>query len=192
MNLNDCACEACSKKLPQTAYGRFAVGGIPCVAALPYTAEYAEAVKCFKYKKRAEYTLPFAMLLVGRINTYYEEKDFDFVTAVPMHKKTKRKNHFDHAERLAKMCAELMNLPYKPVLEKHKQGVPQHTLKRSQREKNVKGMFRVKDAEAVKGSHVLLIDDIITTGNTLGECAKVLKKGGCRRVSCAALSTVMV
>lgn len=192
MNPKDCACEKCAEKLPQTAYDRFAVGGIPCVAALPYTGEYAEAVKYFKFGKRAEYSLPFAMLLVQRINAFYEDMDFDFVAAVPMYKRIKRKKHFDHAERLAKMCAELMNIPYKPVLEKHKQGVPQHTLKRSEREKNVKGMFRVKDKEAVQGSHVLLIDDIITTGNTLGECAKVLKKGGCRRVSCAALSTVMV
>ena len=188
----DLACEKCIKKLPQTAYGRFTVGGTSCVAALPYTAEYAKAVKRFKFRKRAEYALPFAMLLVKRINEYYKEQEFDFVTSVPMHKRMKRKKRFDHAARLAKMCAELMNLPYKPVLEKHKQGVPQHTLNRLEREKNVKGTFRVKDKEAVQGSHVLLIDDVITTGNTLGECVKMLKKGGCSKVSCAALITVMV
>jgi predicted amidophosphoribosyltransferase len=73
-----------------------------------------------------------------------------------------------------------------------KQNKPQHTLKGSERRKNVKGVYRVIDKTAIKDKRILLIDDIITTGNTLGECASVLKHHGCRSVSCVVLCTTLV
>ena len=71
------------------------------------------------------------------------------------------------------------------TLDKIRYNKKQHTLKASERRENVKGVFKCRDPELVKDKNVLIIDDIITTGATLGECAKILKKAGCASVSCA-------
>ena len=76
---------------------------------------------------------------------------------------------------------------YADLLEKHKQNKAQHTLKSSEREKNVRGVFRAINKNEIEGKSVLIIDDIITTGNTLGECCRILIKAGAKRVCCAAL-----
>ena len=75
------------------------------------------------------------------------------------------------------------------ALEKFKRNRPQHRTKGGGRKKNVHGVYRLIRKD-VAGKHVLLVDDIITTGFTLGECARMLAKGGCRRVTCAVVCTV--
>lgn len=82
-----------------------------------------------------------------------------------------------------------MALPFEPVLEKYRSNAPQRTLNRSRRMKNVRGVFRIRKSHSVTGKRYLLIDDVITTGSTLGECARVLKTGGCSEVCCAVLCT---
>ena len=106
-----------------------------------------------------------------------------------MYRKALQRRRFNHAEALARECAAVMGLPYVETLEKYRQNAPQHTLRRSERSLNVKDVYRVIDPSLVKGKRILLIDDIITTGSTLGECARMLKTGGCRRVICAVACT---
>lgn len=65
-------------------------------------------------------------------------------------------------------------------------------IKGKERESNVQGVYRVIDSQAVADKNILIIDDIITTGNTLGECCKVLKKAGCKNICCAALCAAIV
>lgn len=185
-------CDTCTKALPQIAYSRFAAGGIPCSAALPYFEEYAGAMKRYKFGKKSDYARAFAFLTVRAARLKFGDQHFDAVACVPMSERAKRKRHFEHAEILAKKCAELLDLPYIEALEKHKENKPQHTLRRSERERNVKGVYRIKDKSLCRGKSILLIDDIITTGNTLGECVRVLKRGGCKCVCCAVTCTTIV
>ncbi len=99
------------------------------------------------------------------------------------------KRGYNQSEELARACAKLMALPFEPVLEKYRSNAPQRTLNRSRRMKNVRGVFRIRKSHSVTGKRYLLIDDVITTGSTLGECARVLKTGGCSEVCCAVLCT---
>ena len=185
------ACKECSAKLPEISYKKFAIGGYICSAAFPYEGNYARAVKRFKFGNRGDYARPLAFQVVNAVLDIIEDKSFDLVTCVPMHKVDKRKREYNQAELLARECAEIMGLPYLDTLEKIKRNNPQHKTKGKDRGKNVRGVFRVIDKNLVAEKHILLIDDIITTGHTLGECSAMLSKAGCKKISCAVVCTVV-
>ena len=190
--VDDYACRDCKKKLPQTVYPRFAVGGFPCVSPFLYSGAYADAVKRFKFAKMIGYARTLSVPVVRAVKERFPGEAFDCVAFVPMHPKKLRRERFNHAEELARECAALLGLPKVELLEKFKNNKTQHTLKRSRRAKNVRGVFRVSDKSLVKGKNILLIDDIITTGNTLGECARLLKREGCRSLCCATVCSTSV
>ena len=182
-------CPECLAALPKTVYERSAVGGFLCSAALLYEEPYSTALKRFKFHSKPGGLRGFAYLTVKAARERFEGKDFDAVTCVPMTRLAVFKRGYNQSEELARACAKLMALPFEPVLEKYRSNAPQRTLNRSQRAKNVRGVFRIRESHSVTGKRYLLIDDVITTGSTLGECARVLKTGGCSEVCCAVLCT---
>ena len=182
-------CPECLAALPKTVYERSAVGGFLCSAALLYEEPYSTALKRFKFHSKPGGLRGFAYLTVKAARERFAGKDFDAVTCVPMTRLAVFKRGYNQSEELARACAKLMALPFEPVLEKYRSNAPQRTLNRSQRAKNVRGVFRIRKSQSVTGKRYLLIDDVITTGSTLGECARVLKTGGCSEVCCAVLCT---
>lgn len=182
-------CPECLAALPKTVYERSAVGGFLCSAALLYEEPYSTALKRFKFHSKPGGLRGFAYLTVKAARERFAGKDFDAVTCVPMTRLAVLKRGYNQSEELARACAKLMALPFEPVLEKYRSNAPQRTLNRSQRAKNVRGVFRIRKSHSVTGKRYLLIDDVITTGSTLGECARVLKTGGCSEVCCAVLCT---
>ena len=187
------ACERCKALLPEYALTVFAYGGYPCAVPLRYDGCFAEAVRRFKFRRRIAYAPNLAVVTVGAVLecfTPQEIEAFDCVSFVPMHPIDMRKRRYNQAEILAQACAVLMKLPCEALLEKHKYNQKQHTVTRSERFQNVRGVYRCIDREAVRDKNVLLIDDIITTGATLGECARILKKADCKSVSCAVICAV--
>lgn len=182
-------CPECLAALPKTVYERSAVGGFLCSAALLYEEPYSTALKRFKFHSKPGGLRGFAYLTVKAARERFAGKDFDAVTCVPMTRLAVLKRGYNQSEELARACAKLMALPFEPVLEKYRSNAPQRTLNRSQRAKNVRGVFRIRKSHSVTGKRYLLIDDVITTGSTLGECARVLKTGGCSDVCCAVLCT---
>jgi len=105
---------------------------------------------------------------------------FDLVTAVPLHKRELAERGFNQAEKLGRALAERLGLPYATVLTKITVTAPQKELKAVERSGNLLGVFDV--CGAVSGKTVLLVDDVITTGATLDECAKMLKIFGAAEV----------
>lgn len=173
---NEAACSDCEKKLSRVRIIRHAVGGCACYCAFPYRGRYAEAVKNLKFNRRFAYCKPLAMAIC-RVLAAEEQTDFDYVTCVPMHKSGKNARGFNQAELLARECAAILELPYLEALEKVKKNEPQHEIKKIEsKRKNVKNVYAAKDGEAIKNEKILIIDDIITTGNTLGECCRVLQR----------------
>lgn len=185
------ACKQCAEKLPETSYKRYAVGGWICSAPFPYEDCFAKAVKRLKFNNRGDYAKPLAFQIVHSILEIIDDKSFDIVTSVPMHKTDKKERGYNQAELLARECAEIMGLPYIDTLVKIKRNTPQHKTKGKDRGKNVRGVFLVTDKTLVEGKHILLIDDIITTGHTLGECAAMLNRAGCKTISCAVVCTTI-
>lgn len=109
-------------------------------------------------------------------------KNFDIVIPVPMHEKALKQRGYNQSELL---CGELVKLGYNvktDVLVKKENTKPQVGLEKEERLKNLENVFKVEDRKSVKGKVILLVDDVITTGTTLDECAHALIKAGALKV----------
>lgn len=105
---------------------------------------------------------------------------FGVVTSVPLHKRDRRERGFDQAKKLGQALANRLCLPYAVTLTKIIRTAPQKELKAVERTGNLLGVFDV--CGEVSGKTILLVDDVITTGSTLDECAKMLKIFGAAEV----------
>jgi ComF family protein len=108
----------------------------------------------------------------------------DLIVPVPLHPNRLKERGFNQSGLLAGELARKIKVPVSfDTIVRKKQTAPQTRLSRRERLKNVKGTFEIPNAQRVRGRRVLLIDDVFTTGTTLNECAKVLKrKGGASEV----------
>lgn len=113
----------------------------------------------------------------------------DGVCFIPMTAKAERKRGYNQAELLAKELAKRLELPLISALEKVKDTKEQKSLTRNEREHNLKGSFSAAK-DKVKGRSLILVDDVMTTGATAEEAAKILKKAGAERVYFASAASV--
>ena len=105
--------------------------------------------------------------------------DIDFVVPIPLHKKRLAERGFNQAELIAKIIGKKLDKPMKDILDRSRQTKQQAKLKREERIENLKDAFIRK--EKIEGN-ILLIDDVFTTGSTMQEGAKALKKGGVDKI----------
>lgn len=113
--------------------------------------------------------------------------DYSCVLAVPLHPARERERGYNQSALLAKQLAMRMDLTYEPAALQRTRFTPSQTrLSRSERPKNVAGAFKAD--LTIPGGHVLLVDDVITTGSTVNACAGVLKLNGVTKVDVFALA----
>ncbi len=186
----DYACVDCKKLFPKSSNSKYAFGNYICSAPFYYEGIFSKAVKTFKFGNCGGYAKQLSFMVVQSVHEIHKEINFDIITCVPMHKDDLKKRGYNQAELLARECAKIMNIPYVDTLEKHKKNKIQHSIKAYERAKNVKGVYKLTQKDIVKGKNILIIDDIITTGHTLGECARILTKGKCKSVKCAVVCSV--
>lgn len=115
-------------------------------------------------------------------------KGADYICAVPNSKRKKREKGYNQAELLAKELSKELGSEYIDCLSRDIDTPEQSSLKQSERKGNVKGVFSFKGKISIKGKTLVLVDDILTTGSTANECARVLKKAGAREVIVYCLS----
>ena len=106
------------------------------------------------------------------------------ISWIPMHEVKKKKRGFDQAEVLARKLGNRLGIRVVALLERRKKTVPQFGLGERERKKNLKGAFKIRSEikKTVLKKKMLLIDDIWTTGSTMREGAKVLRKNGVNEV----------
>lgn len=184
---NQYSCKKCRKTFPPHGICQGVSYGYRCTSALPYFGKFKRAVLRYKFHNKTRYSKHLAHLLAIDIKRSYEDIVFDYVTYVPMHTKDFEKRGYNQCELLAKELSYLLGIPYKKTLVKVKHTKPQHKLSAKKRRKNLKGAFKVIDKKLVKDKSVLIIDDIVTTGTTLGECAKALQKAHPTHICCATI-----
>ncbi len=137
-----------------------------------------ELVAKYKFDNVRAGALPIAMTMHEALPYFAEPPVITFVPTMPQHARIRG---FDHAQLLAKELARLRGLHYVPQLIRQK-SLQQHGATRTERQRQIKGAFRVIAAERVNGRHVLLVDDVVTTGATITEAARMLKKAGAQRI----------
>jgi competence protein ComFC len=112
-------------------------------------------------------------------------RQFDLIIPVPLHPTRQRERGFNQASLLAELLSAQISIPCKPLLERTRYTTTQTALDRSERMENLHNAFRLRKNADVRGLRVLLIDDVLTTGSTLNECARVLKRAGAFSVHAA-------
>jgi competence protein ComFC len=103
---------------------------------------------------------------------------FDFIVPVPLHPTRKRERGFNQAELVALVLRRLTGLPLQGALQRTRYTTTQTQFDRNERMENLRGAFRLRRGSNVRDLRMLLVDDVLTTGSTLSECALVLKKAG--------------
>lgn len=183
-------CDKCVKSLP---YIPKAVQGqrLPhirlSVAPLYYEGSVRTSLHRFKFSGLSFYDKTYSEFIANCV------KDngivCDAVTWVPVSKRRKHRRGYDQARLLAEKTAAHLNVPCECTLIKKIDNRPQSLAgSPEQRRANVKGVYGAAASERIKGKSLLLIDDIITTGATVSECAGVLKSAGAEKVFAAALA----
>ena len=114
---------------------------------------------------------------------------FDCLTWIPVSPLRKLTRGYDQVELLAKAVGKELAVEPVPLLKKVRHNRPQSGISgAAERRANVLGAYRPLSREAIAGKRILLLDDILTTGATAGECARVLLTNGAKEVHCAAVA----
>ncbi len=144
-----------------------------CIAALRYEDGAKRAVLALKTFDDAVMIESMASEMVKALRRHTDAASFDAVTFVPMHKREERAREYNQSRLLAKEIASQIGVPFAATLTKIYDTRSQKSLRQFERSGNLLGAF---DCIAdVKNKSILLVDDLITTGATLHECAKMLK-----------------
>jgi ComF family protein len=161
------------------------------IARAPYVYEgpLMSAIHEFKYGKKSHLARSLGPLLASYADTWLGRNHGLLVMPVPLHPKRLRERGFNQSLLLARHVASRLEagLDYLS-LRRTRLTRPQTGLTSDQRKKNVRRAFDIACPGGLKGDTVLVIDDVATTGSTLNECARALKKAGIKEVFCLVLA----
>ena len=153
-----------------------------------YKENVRHGILRYKFYGKRSYANGYARLL-GMKLLREDRADFDVMTWIPISEKRRRKRGFDQVELLAQHLGVELGIKPQPLLKKIRDNPAQSGIVgQAERRANVLGVYQVVDPEAVRGKRVLLLDDIVTTGATAGECARVLLTAGAKEVHFAVIA----
>jgi len=144
-----------------------------------FEAELRELIHVFKYGQVESLAGPLGRFLALALP---RTEQFDVVVPMPLHWLRRWKRGFNQSELLAREIAKRSCVPVKSFVRRTKATTPQAGLTNAKRRANVKGAFRVRRPDRVRGLRILLVDDVMTTGATASACARALKECGAARV----------
>lgn len=153
-----------------------------CTSLYSYEGSVKGVIRCIKFRHSLTICKKVGRLLADEAEKLHSKTPFDLVAYVPMTRRATVKRGFNQSAVFAKIISNRLGLKFeKGVLRKIRETAPQKSLRAAQRKTNLKGAFKV--VKDVDGKSILLVDDIVTTGATLRENAKMLYKAGARRVT---------
>lgn len=195
-------CGKCNLHLPRTAFHRDPYenilaktfwGQIPIqrATALFYYEAHAETAGILyelKYKSHPEIGEVLGRMMAREIQGSGFFDGIDAIVPIPLARKRERQRGYNQSMELARGVSEVTGLPiYNKVARRTVFEGRQTSKGRWERNENVENVFELTDAEALHGCHLLIIDDVVTTGATVIACAKELSKAGDVKVSVLAL-----
>ena len=181
------SCRRCLAALPRTVTPRYGTAPRMAVAPFLYVGGVRRALLRFKFQGKTSYAAPLARFMAAEALRRYRDTP-ELVVFAPVSAARRRRRGYDQSELLAEEVASLLSLPLAPALEKVRDTPAQSSLHASQRMQNVRGSYRCALPGSIAGKRVLLVDDVCTTGSTMGECARVLMAAGAAEVYGLALA----
>jgi ComF family protein len=197
-------CEVCGERLPGLQQDFKGQACATCQQAPPlfqkagaygsYDGGLRELIHLLEYD-RAEPAASVLGKMLAEAVAKLEVPARLLVVPVPLHRSKRRQRGFNQAELIARKALKELARPgtelVADVLERHRDTVSQIGPTRSQRSENIRGTFRVAHPNRVWGRDVLLVDDVLTTGTTASECARVLRKAGAKQVWVATVARTL-
>jgi ComF family protein len=142
----------------------------------PYRPPLQQAIRLFKYQGKVSLAAPLAALMIARLPPL---DSIDMIIPVPLHIERLRQREFNQSLLLADHIGHSLDIPVTYTnLIRTTPTLAQTTLSRKSRQKNLRRAFAVRRPDAIANRRILLIDDVFTTGTTVNECAKALRKAG--------------
>ena len=145
----------------------------------PYHGDWGRLVRSFKFERETAIGRWLGERMAVALLAPNTVHEFSAITFVPMTRRDRRVRGFNQAEVLARVIAKQLNLPLIKMLAKTRETPLQSGLSAVERETNLRDVFRLLPC---RQEHVLLVDDIYTTGSTVEECGRTLKRGGVQSV----------
>ena len=155
------------------------------MSARRHTGVVRDLVQRFKYRGDHFLRRPLSVWLVEAWETDGRLRGGPPVTAlvpVPLHPQRRRERGFNQAEALCRLLEKHARLPVWHALRRVRFTETQTHLARNERLENLRGAFAAARRRPVAGAHLLLVDDVFTTGATVDECARVLRRAGAASV----------
>jgi ComF family protein len=187
-------CDKCSEQFAGAISGTFSCANCShrrlyfnaAVSAYRSRGIVRKLVHEFKYHRQFHLRHPVANWLMETLeDPRLRELRFDIIVPVPLHPARERERGFNQAQLLAELLSAKVSIPVRPVLERIRYTTTQTAFDRAERMENLRDAFRLRKKVHVQDLRVLLIDDVLTTGSTLSECARVLKRAGAISVHAA-------
>lgn len=148
-----------------------------------------EMIHAFKYRYKTHLRRPLALLALEGLSGFITRRQPDVIIPVPLHRKRLQSRGFNQAVLLGEVFSTYLSVPMQTgTLARIRETEPQIELSGEERRRNVRDAFAVACPEAILNRRVLLLDDVMTTGSTVNECAKELKNAGALSVTVATVA----
>lgn len=181
-------CAACRKELPLAERTNKSIRYVDrWTAACYYEGKVRESLLRFKFSGKRSYAPAYGRLLAVRIQREFGG-EFDLLTYVPVSGRHRRRRGYDQTALLAAAVGRELGIPVTRAIRKIRNNPTQSSIRDpAQRRANVSGVYRTERVDLMD-KRVLLLDDILTTGATVSECARVLRTAGAASVTAAAFA----
>jgi ComF family protein len=209
-------CRACSEKISPVCSPMCTVCGVPfrteqgidhvcsscTVTSRPFVSARAavlfdgpaqKLIHRLKYGNKVHLSRPLGLMTARYLSSFAAECGAELIVPVPLHPRRLRQRGFNQALLLADFLTKGWHIPTsRNNLRRIRWTEPQIHLSGDDRVKNVRDAFAVKDPVLFEGKRLLLVDDVYTTGSTVAECAKVLKRSGAGKIHVATVARAVM
>lgn len=182
-------CHHCRRNAPEVTNEKFKYSFLARWCAVwYYTDDVRRSLLRYKFYHHRSYAGVYGRLLAMKLQRNGMDK-FDVLTWVPVSALRRWTRGFDQTESIARAVSQELKVPAVKTLKKIRHTPPQSGLSSAAaRRANVLGAYRVTAPDQVRNQRVLLLDDVLTTGATVSECAKMLSLAGARDVTCGVVA----
>ena len=182
-------CHDCRKDTPEFKKSKSKIPFVAQWTALwYYKGNVRKSILRYKFSRVQSYCVTYARLLALKIQQA-QMTEVDAITWVPVSTLRRFKRGFDQSQLLANALGAELNCPVISTLKKVRNNPPQSGIQeKAARRANVMGVYRVRNPECIRDKSLLLIDDVVTSGSTASECARILLTAGAREISLAAVA----
>jgi len=180
LRANRLICGNCLKIINQEGPSFENYSNCKVICSARYESVCKNVIVEFKFRGSRTIAKSLAQIMTDDLLKYSGTFVPDLIAPVPLHTKRKRERGFNQSELISKWISKILKIPCKKSFLKRTRNTPsQRALGKGERVKNVTGAFKSENAA---GKNILLVDDVLTTGATMFECAKTLKKAGAKKV----------